>query len=172
LPEVLFMAYWDGERWVDQQTRAPRQVSKARRLFSHSWQAVLEGALVSLLVVGLVAGTAFAGKGGRNAAAPSLDLVMVADANTNGAPNYGDTITFRSNTTATNAEVGLRCYQGSTFVFDGYVSLYDSWMGRDLTLVSSQWNASASADCYARLFTYNRKGQQVVMTTLGVPVAP
>jgi len=64
LPEVLFMAYWDGERWVDQQPREPRQASKARRLFAHSWQLALEAVLVSLLVVGLVAGTAFAGKGG------------------------------------------------------------------------------------------------------------
>jgi hypothetical protein len=64
LPEVLFMDHWDGERWIDQQPREPRQASKARRLFTHSWQALLEGALVSVLVVGLIAGTAFAAKGG------------------------------------------------------------------------------------------------------------
>ena len=166
------MAYWDGERWIDQPIAEPRKASKARRLFTHSGQALLEGALVSLLVVGLVAGTAFAGRGGRNTAPPSLELVMVADANANGGANYGDTVTFRSDTTATNAEVGLRCYQGSTFVFDGYVSLYESWMGRDLTLVSSQWDQSSGADCVARLFTYNRKSQQVVLATLSVPVAP
>ena len=166
------MAFWDGERWVTKPTREPHQASKARRVFIHSWQALLEGALVSLLVIGLVAGTAFAGKGNRSTTSPSLDLVMVADANSNGAPNYGDTITFRSNTSATNAEVGLRCYQGSNFVFDGYVSLYDSWLGRDLTLESSKWNQDASADCYARLFTYNRKAQQVVLATKSFSVAP
>ena len=164
------MAYWDGESWVDQ-TRSPRQVSKSRRLLVHSWQALLEGSLVALLIVGLVAGSAFAGRG-RNTTPPSLDLVMITDVNSNGVVNYGDTITFRSDTTATGAEVGLRCYQGSNFVFDGYVSLYDSWMGKDLTLVSSQWDQSRSADCTARLFTYNRKNQQQVMTTLSVPVAP
>ena len=165
------MAYWDGEGWVDRQTPAPKRASKARRLFVHSWQALIEGALVSLLVVGLVAGTAFAGKG-RTTTPPSLDLVMVTDLNSNGAANYGDTITFRSDTTASGAEVGLRCYQGSNFVFDGYVSLYDSWLGKELTLESSKWDRSSSADCVARLFTYNRKNQQQVMTTLSITVAP
>jgi hypothetical protein len=170
LPEVLFMAYWDGEGWVDRQTPTPKRVSKTRRLFVHSWQALIEGALVSLLVVGLVAGTAFAGKG-RTTTPPSLDLVMVTDVSTSGT-SYGDTITFRSDTTATGAEVGLRCYQGSNFVFDGYVSLYESWLGKELTLESTKWDRSSPADCYARLFTYNRKNQQVVMATLSVPVAP
>ena len=37
---------------------------RIRSVFSHSVQAVVEGALISLLVVGLMAGTAFAAKGG------------------------------------------------------------------------------------------------------------
>jgi hypothetical protein len=37
---------------------------RIRSVFSHSAQAIAEGALISLLVVGLMAGTAFAGKGG------------------------------------------------------------------------------------------------------------
>ena len=37
---------------------------RIRSVFSHSIQAVVEGALISLLVVGLMAGTAFAAKGG------------------------------------------------------------------------------------------------------------
>jgi hypothetical protein len=60
------MEFWDGKRWIDQPTRGPREASKARRVFGHSWQALLEGALISLLVVGLMAGTAFAGKGGQS----------------------------------------------------------------------------------------------------------
>src|SRR5262245_15702466 len=57
------MTYWDGERWLDERGREPQPVSKARRVFTHSWQLLLEGSIVALLVVGLVAGTAFAGKG-------------------------------------------------------------------------------------------------------------
>ena len=58
------MAHWDGERWLDEGNQETRQTSRARRVFDHSWKALVEGALVSLLVVGLVAGTAFAGRGG------------------------------------------------------------------------------------------------------------
>jgi hypothetical protein len=67
LPEVLFMGFWNGDRWVDERVGETRQASKARRMFAHSSQAFLEGALISLLVVGLVAGSAFAGRGGKNA---------------------------------------------------------------------------------------------------------
>jgi hypothetical protein len=38
---------------------------RIRSVFSHSLQAVVEGALISLLVVGLMAGSAFAAKGGN-----------------------------------------------------------------------------------------------------------
>lgn len=61
------MAYWDGERWLDNGAQETRETSRARRVFDHSWKALLEGALVSLLVVGLIAGTAFAGKGAHSA---------------------------------------------------------------------------------------------------------
>ena len=37
---------------------------RMRSVFSHTAQAVAEGALIALLVVGLAAGTTFAGKGG------------------------------------------------------------------------------------------------------------
>lgn len=67
------MAFWDGERWVNNPTREPHQVSKPRRVFVRSWQALLEGALVSLLIVGLVASSAFAGRGGKVTAHGSCD---------------------------------------------------------------------------------------------------
>ena len=77
------MAYWDGERWLDKGAREPRQVSRARRAFDHSWKALLEGALISMLVVGLIAGTAFAAKGGKTttvahgSCAPAVSPVAV-----------------------------------------------------------------------------------------------
>ena len=37
---------------------------RMRSVLSHTAQAVAEGALIALLVVGLAAGTTFAGKGG------------------------------------------------------------------------------------------------------------
>jgi hypothetical protein len=41
---------------------------RIRSVFSHSTQAIAEGALISLLVVGLMAGTAFAASGGKGGA--------------------------------------------------------------------------------------------------------
>jgi hypothetical protein len=78
------MADWDGERWLDEEVREPRKVSRARRVFDHSLKALLEGALISMLVVGLVAGTAFAGRGGgktttaaHGSCAPAVSPVAV-----------------------------------------------------------------------------------------------
>ena len=90
---------------------------RIRSVLKHSTQAVLEGALIASLVVGLMAGTALAGKpggggggghgkpGGGGTATGGLTLVMVADANGNRAPNWNDTITF-SVTSINDAPVG------------------------------------------------------------------
>ena len=44
---------------------------RIRSVFSHSAQVVAEGALISLLVIGLMAGTAFAGKPGGSSSSGS-----------------------------------------------------------------------------------------------------
>jgi hypothetical protein len=43
---------------------------RIRSVLSHSFQALAEGALIALLVVGLMAGTAFAARGGGKQPAP------------------------------------------------------------------------------------------------------
>ena len=53
--------FWNGTAWEAQASPAPKRQGRVR----HIAEAVLEGTLVSLLVVGLVAGTTFAGKGGN-----------------------------------------------------------------------------------------------------------
>jgi hypothetical protein len=55
------MAYWNGTRW-DPAEVAP--ITPGRSRLRHVIEAAMEGGLVSLLVVAMVAGTAFAGKGG------------------------------------------------------------------------------------------------------------
>ncbi len=56
------MSYWTGTHWVAEGSAAtpPRRPNRVR----HALEAITEGSLVALLVVGLLAGTAFAGKGG------------------------------------------------------------------------------------------------------------
>jgi hypothetical protein len=154
-----------------------------KRVLSHSAQALVESALIAILVLGLAAGTAFAAKGGGGGGGGGASgtssttfsgPVMVTDNNGNGLPNYMDVVTFNVSTTATSQpQVGLRCYQGQTFVYDGYVSFFDSWLSpADFTLGSTYWNSALSASCTARLFYYNKRGQENVLATLSFPGAP
>jgi len=155
------MAYWDGERWIDERAPAPKEQTRTRRAFVHTSQALLEGSLVALLGIGLVAGTAFAGKVGG-----SVNLVMVQDANGNGAPNWADTVTFDVSSTADKPYVNVRCYQGGSLVYDGWAGFYDgAWFGQTYMLESSSWVGGA-ADCTARLVTYGKNGRERTLTSM------
>jgi len=154
-----------------------------RSVFSHTAQAVAESALIALLVVGLAAGTTFAGKGGgggkpggggTTSGSTLTGPVMVLDQNSNGSSNYMDDITFNVSTSATAVPtVGLRCYQGTNFVMDGYVGYYSSYLfNRWFTLGSGYWDAALSATCTARLFYNDNRGREQVLKTMTFTVAP
>ena len=69
--------------------------------------------------------------------------------------------------------VGLRCYQNGTMVLDGYTGyfptyMYDPW----ITVGSPYVDRDESADCTARLFYYNRRGDQVVLATTTLVAYP
>jgi hypothetical protein len=125
-------------------------------------QAVLEGALISLLVVGLIAGTALAGRGGggKNTSngGGSLALVMVADANGNGQPNWADTVTFTASTSATpEPHVRLQCFQSGLLVYTGDAGMYASYpwpWEQNMQLASSKWTSGA-ADCTAQIYYFS-----------------
>lgn len=170
------MTFWDGSQWVAEKT-APdsRAPGIARRLLG----ATAEAGIVTALIFGLIAGSAFAAKGGNThtgggGTTTFTGPVMVSDANGNGAPNYMDEITFNVSTTATShPEVGLRCYQGSAFVEDAYVSYFNSWLSPTyFQLGSSYWDPTLAASCTARLFYYNKRGGEIVLGTTTFPVAP
>ena len=72
------MAYWNGTHWGSAESEP---ISSRPGRLRHVVEAVLEGALVSVLVVALVAGTAFAGKGGGSLTA-SISLGGVARSTT------------------------------------------------------------------------------------------
>jgi hypothetical protein len=137
-----------------------------KRFTTHTLMALAEASLVALLVVGLIAGTAFAG---RNTGS-SIDLVMVDDMNGDGAPNYAETITFDLSTSAAKPYVNVRCYQGTAFVFDGWAAYYSgAWFGQTFTLASSSWSAGA-ADCVARLVVWSKNGREKTLATKDVVV--
>lgn len=135
-----------------------------KRLISHASKALLEGALIAALVVGVAAGTTFAAKGGGKGGGgghggggttgtSSLAVVMVADPNGNGAPNYGDTITFQVTTTAPSPYVQLTCSQNGVVVFSASAGFYPDfpWPGaQNMPLESPSWTGG-SASCKAVL---------------------
>jgi hypothetical protein len=172
------MSFWNGTEWVSETAEvaeappAPERPSHMKRLAG----AAAEGALIAALTFGLIAGSAFAAKGGRTATGDGTlaGPVMVADADSDGAVSSGDDINFDFSTTASKAQIGLRCYQGETFVYDGYVATFDSWLSaKYFTLSSSYWDSTAEATCTARLFRYDRRArEQLLAPTLSFTVAP
>ena len=140
---------------------------RIKSVFKHSAQAVAEGSLVALLVVGLMAGSVLAAKpessgqgkpGGGGGKPPrdsggTLTLVMVEDANTNGTPNWNDTITFNVTSSSSSPYVSVKCYQGGTLVYGADAGFYADypWPGaRNMPLYSPAWTGGA-ASCNATI---------------------
>ena len=133
---------------------------RMRSVLKHSTQAVLEGALISLLVVGLVAGTSLAAKGGKGGSGTTgsggtLAVKMVIDQNGNGQPNWNDWITFDVSTTATDKPwVKVECpgYMSSAGFFAAY-----AW-NPYFDLASTAWTGGAET-CTATLYKYSANGK-------------
>jgi hypothetical protein len=165
------MSFWNGHRWEAQSPPAAADTPREGRV-KRLGAAALEGALITALVFGLIAGTAFAGKGGRGGSGPTgggtISLApLVVDSNGNGTANWGDTVTFNISTTATSTPwVNVQCSQGGALVYDGlkaywYGSLDPNW---NFILKSGGWQAGA-ADCVAYLDTNTRQGMKHLAST-------
>ncbi len=144
-------------------------VTTVKQLLGHAAGAVLEGALIAILITGLVVGTAFAAKGGGSTTGGghkggggssggsgtiSLQLPPVVDKNGDGMADWGDFVTFDISTSATSQPwVELDCFQNGVRVsqgWDGYFS--GSLTTRNFGLYSPQWTGGA-ASCTAYLET-------------------
>ena len=145
---------------------------RVRSVLSHSAQALAEGALISVLVIGLIAGTALAGKptgsgGGKAAGGGNLALVMVTDANGNGLPNWGDQVTFNVSTTATDRPtVRLHCYQDGNLVYTFSAGFFAAYPWTTVYGLSSQSWTGGAADCTASLIYSRSSGRIVTLATL------
>jgi hypothetical protein len=143
---------------------------RIRSVLKHSTMAVLEGALVASLVVGLMAGTALAGKptgggggggGGHHkpsGSAGTIALRFVSDVNGDHIPNFGDTVTFDAATSATpEPHVRLQCFQGGNLVYSAEAGMYPSypWPWEQNMTLSSSWWLSGAADCTAQIFYFS-----------------
>jgi hypothetical protein len=96
------------------------------------------------------------GGGGTSGGSSSLALVMVNDANGNGGPNYGDTITFKVTTSATaQPYVEVTCSQNGTTVYSAWAGFYAGYLWpaqQNMPLTSPAWTGGA-ASCVATLNT-------------------
>ena len=134
------------------------------------------GAVLAAVVLGVslaLAPAAFAGKtggshgggggghGGSGGGSGSLTLQMYNDMNGNGAPNWGDTITFTVSTTATTEpHVSVTCSQNGTVVYSaatGYYASYPWPWTQVMELGSTAWSGGA-ASCVAKLYSLNNSG--------------
>jgi hypothetical protein len=129
------------------------------RFIKHTAGAVLEGALIATIAVGLIAGSALAAKpssggtsggkhGGGGTGTGSLALVLVTDANNDGAANWGDTVTFTVTSSSSYPTVDLTCSQGGVLVYSASAGFYPSypWPGaRNMPLSSPSWTGGAAA---------------------------
>jgi hypothetical protein len=128
--------------------------------------------VVSIAALALtLASTAAAGNGWGNGGGKdpsSLSLVMVSDANGNGVPNWGDTVTFDVSTTATSQpSVIADCYQNGALVYRHFGFFYgDPSPSRNFVFQSGAWTGGA-AGCTATLYYMDpHNGTEVDLATL------
>lgn len=121
-----------------------------KRFTSHTLMALAEASLIALLVVGLIAGTALAGRGGGKPSGGGSYSVTVDQS---GPYTFGQAITVSTNTPMypnnTGPWIDLMCYQGSTKVLgtthagfpDGWYYGDPFWLGP-----TGMWDGG-DADC-------------------------
>ena len=111
------------------------------------------------------------GGGGPKGGTSSTIALVLLDS-TDGAPHWGERITFDVSTTATEQpQVDVNCHQGGTLVYKTSTGYYESYpwpWTQVMTLESGAWTGGA-ADCVARLY-YSGGRKIVTLATLGFHV--
>jgi hypothetical protein len=157
-----------------------RAVHASARLARHTFTSVVQAVLIVGIIASLVmayaavshqgpagADQVFAGKGsgksgGGGGGKPkpgstsgSLRLVMVDDADGNGAVTVGDSVTYdTSNAGVPNPFVTTKCYQNGILVLSQVAGFYDSYMwpsARTILLTNENWTSGAG-NCTADLY--------------------
>jgi hypothetical protein len=138
--------------------------------------------IIALVVVLVAVPAAFAGKGGGGGGKPGgggggtttggsgtiTGPVMVVDANTNGSPNWGDTVRFVISTTASSPYVDLKCYQGGAFVGEWTQGYFAGALDTGNFVLKAPMWLSGAANCTATLQVYGRSWTQ--LASMSFPV--
>lgn len=148
------MTYWNGAGWEADRPADPPRRRRGRRFLG----AAAEAGLITLLIFGLIAGTALAAKGtggkpaGRTQSTLTLVVLAPPDA------NHGEQVTFEVSTSATDQPmVEVNCLQAGVLVYWASAGFYDAYpwpWARNFTLQSTYWT-EGSADCVATLYMYD-----------------
>jgi hypothetical protein len=97
----------------------------------------------------------------------TMTMKLVTDNNSDGLPNWNDTITFNVSTSATaEPHVSVTCYQNGTLVYSaatGYFSTYPWPWTNNMQLTSQAWTGGA-ADCSARMYYFDGKKTPTLAT--------
>jgi hypothetical protein len=147
-------------------------MARIRAATSHAFLALLEAGLIATLVVGLVAGTAFAAKGGgqgKPSAGGSTGGGTISLALMDGATeaHFAARVTFTVSTTATPYPyVHLMCRQNGTLVAEGRQGFFPTALGNEWFVLgpTPAWQSGA-ADCTANLEKSTSKGWSVLAST-------
>ena len=148
---------------------------RIKSVFKHSAQALAEGSLIALLVVGLMAGSVLAAKptaaggpkGGGGTGTISLALMDGAT-----EARYGARVTFNISTTATAYPyVHLMCSQSGTLVLESRRGFFPTALGDEWFYLgpTTAWQGGA-ADCTANLEKSTSRGGWSVLGTTSFPV--
>jgi len=148
---------------------------RIRSVLKHSSRVLAQGALVALLIVGLMASAAFAARGG-NGGKPSAGSGTISLALMDGATeaHFGARVTFNISTTSTTYPfVHLRCYQGGTLVGEGRQGFFEQALGNPWFYLgpTPSWQGG-DADCTATLEKSTNKGWTVLATAPSFHVYP
>jgi hypothetical protein len=142
---------------------------RIRSVLTHSMQAVLEGALISLLVVGLIAGTALAARGGGGKPGSSSGTATISPIWMDGGTeaHFGAQVGFNVSTAATPYPyVHLMCSQNGSLVAEGRTGFFPTAIGNEWFYLgpTGNWTGGA-ADCVANVEKYSNKGWSVLGST-------
>jgi len=144
-----------------------------RRATRHTVQAVLEGLLIAAMAIALIAGTAFAARGGNHATKNGSGTIAVVYMDGATEATFGSRVTFAISTTATDYPfVHLRCYQAGLLVLDGWQGFFPTALGNEWFYLgpTPAWS-SGSASCTADLDKSTKRGWSVLAST-SFDVAP
>jgi len=145
-----------------------RAVQLGTRLARHTVTGVIEALLILGIVATLVFGYAMvsghtpggadsvlAGKGGKggggkpSAGGGTFTLMVVADGNANGQPNWGDGVTYDvSRVTTANPFITTNCYVDGRLVLTQWAGFYPGYMwpaARVVTLSNENWTSGAGS---------------------------